>query len=242
MRWLRLQLMWLAAWVSGRHDVPSGLGPGSARVPALPARAVNHDVDDRGTHADRFVLCESSHETGKAEMRVIRGHAGGAQETTSTEGSDGGRQPDTCSGPTSRRSQRRAAWEVLVDEIRLGPNRARGVSDGGTTSLRVRRAVHHVKDLGLADLTPLRTFTRAEQVAFQTALHSCGGIQTSMERAMDRLITRRWRADTPRRSSVRHDRRGSTARQRPATTPAWLVVLLLVSLGTLGMIVLVSVP
>jgi hypothetical protein len=106
----------------------------------------------------------------------------------------------------------------------------------------VRRAVHNVKDLGLADLTPLRTFTRAELVEFQTALRSCGGIHTSTERAMDRLITRRRRADTPRRTTARSDRRGSTARHRLVGTPAWLVVLLLVSLGTLGMIVLVSVP
>jgi hypothetical protein len=234
--------MWLAAWGSGRHDVPSGLGPGSARLPVLPARAVNHDVDDGATRGHRFVLAESSHESGNAEMRVIRGHAGGAQRTTrSTDRSDRGRRPGAFSRPTSRRSQRRAAWEVLVDEIRVGPNRARGVSGGGTASLRVRRAVHNVKDLGLADLTPLRTFTRPELVEFQAALRSCGGIQTSTERAMDRLITRRRRADTSRRTSARSDRRGA-ARQRPVATPAWLVVLLLVSLGTLGMILLVSVP
>jgi hypothetical protein len=98
-----------------------------------------------------------------------------------------------------------------------------------------------VKDLGLADLTPLRTFTRAEMVAFQAALRSCGGIQTSTERVMDRLITRRRRADAWRRASARSERRVTT-RQRPPGTPAWVAVLLLVSLGTLGMIVLVLVP
>jgi hypothetical protein len=98
-----------------------------------------------------------------------------------------------------------------------------------------------VKDLGLADLTPLRTFRRPELVEFQAALRSCGGIQTATERVMDRLITRRRKADPSRRTCARSDRTG-TARRRPIGTPAWLVVLLLVSLGTLGMIVLVSVP
>jgi hypothetical protein len=216
--------MWLAAWSSGRHDVPSGLGRGSAGVPVLPATAVNHDVDGGASRAHRLVLAESSPGSGNAEFRVIRAHAGGAQRTTtSTERSDRGREPGACRRPTSRRSQRRAAWEVLVDEIRLGPNRARGMSGGGIASLRVRRAVHHVKDLGLADLTPLRTFTRAELVEFQAALRSYGGIQTTTERVMDRLVTRRRREDTPRRASARSERRG-TARQCPVATPAWLVV------------------
>ena len=40
------------------------------------------------------------------------------------------------------------------------------------SSVRVQRAILRVKRLGLIDLTPLRTFTRPELLAFQAALRS----------------------------------------------------------------------
>jgi uncharacterized protein YeaO (DUF488 family) len=80
---------------------------------------------------------------------------------------------------------------------------------------RVRRAVHRVKHLRLIDLTPLRTFTRAELVEFQAALRSCGGIQTTTERVIDRLITRRCREDKLRRTYAARRELEDTARHCP---------------------------
>jgi hypothetical protein len=105
---------------------------------------------------------------------------------------------------------------------------------------RVRRAVHRVKHLRLIDLTPLRTFTRAELVEFQAALRSCGGIQTATERVIDRLITRRCREDELRRTYAARRELEDTARHCPPGAPTWIVVLMLAAVDILAILVLAT--
>jgi hypothetical protein len=117
-----------------------------------------------------------------------------------------------------------------------GRNRDR---DHRVPSVRVQRAVHRVKHLGLIDLTPLRTFTRTELVDFQAALRSEGGIRTTTERVIDRLITRQWREDTLRHSCGGRPWLEGPEGQCLPRTPACIIVVMLMMIEILAMVVLV---
>ena len=92
-----------------------------------------------------------------------------------------------------------------------------------------------MKRLGLIDLTPLRTFTRPELLAFQAALRSCGGVQTRTERVIDRVITRRWRKDELRRP--RAGRRAWAGAARAPETSTWIIAVMLVAVEILATVV-----
>ena len=206
-----------------------------------PARAVNHDIADRTIRRRRSAMGESSDAPGRAVTSIARSGLHRAPPNRALmERSD---RSLACgrSRPGSPRSERDAGWDVESHDTGT-------VDDGPVTgprddaaSLRVRRAVHRVKHLGVVDLAPLRTFTPTELIEFQAALRSGGGVRTTTERVIDRLILRRRRAELRRRAPASGESRG-TERQCPTEAPAWLIALLVVSLTMLGMIVLVTVP
>jgi hypothetical protein len=143
---------------------------------------------------------------------VIRGHTRLALRARCTTD----RYPGLVTGGSSSRlASRRSEWPSDRDHR--------------VPSVRVQRAVHGVKHLGLIDLTPLRTFTRTELVDFQAALRSEGGIQTTTERVIDRLITRQWREDTLRHSCGGRPCLEGTERQRLPGTPACIIVVMLMA-------------
>jgi len=163
-----------------------------------------------------------------------------------------GRGPWNPAGWLRGRISSLIAWTPRQDRLpiasdgrgaSLAGTAARAIDDeaddsaDGAPSGRVRCAVNRVKHLGLVDLTALRTFTRSELVEFQAELHARGGIRTTAERVIDRMITRRQTQQEPRRAFVARREVTGCTRQSAAGVPTWVILLMFAVVEVVAVVV-----